>query len=563
MKKGNIVVVEASSTGFNYVEDIIKRGYEPIVLETWISSPDVREYFLSFRKQCYSNFPKEVTIIPAKETYEEALAAVKEFDPVLIFAGEENGVELAAHLASDLGLPGIDYNNIDRYIKKSAMHQTLIEHGIRGIRGRLVKSVEEAVAFAEELGSAHVVVKPTRSAGSQGLKLCSSIEEMKEGVQALLENVNYFGEKLSDVLIQERIYGTEFFVDTVSRHGKHRLTSIWKYDKIRTERGGYIYNTGESVTELEPGHTELVEYAFSVLEALEVKDGPVHAEYMIDKKGPVLIEVNCRPMGLSMPAEFLNQIIGHHETDFILDAFLDEKSFEEGLKKPYKLLRKGLFKMFITPKETLVEALPVRVILKHMRSVFKTSIPEETNQYLLPKTEDLNGSAGVVYMVHDDPDVVMTESAFLHELETKYFRMLFHGTGHKETPLKADCLSLKEVMEMTHCKGSTLVVSDDPEADSLEAMVVSTAGTEAALAGFDQVILDIPEYGEGSHVEKCVECIFTAMKKVRSGGRLIVPERFYQHIPYGRNMIEALMIIGGFKVMAPVFGMHDVVCGSR
>ena len=501
MRKGNIIVVEACSTGYNYVEDIIKRGYEPVVLETWIGSPDVREFFQAYRKRCYSLFPREVTILPASESYEEVLEQVRPYAPVLVVAGEENGVELASRLSTDLGLIGNDYKNIDRYTKKSVMHQALIDYGIRGIRGRMVKTLKEAEEFLEEIGTAHVVVKPARGCGSQGLKLCSTAKEIREGFRNIIGKTNYFGEALSEVLIQERIYGTEYFVDTISRHGKHRLTSIWKYDKVKTEQGGYIYNTGETVNELEPGHTELVEYAFSVLDALGIKDGPVHAEYMIDKKGPVLIEVNCRPMGLAMPAEFLNQILGHHETDLILDALLDDQHFENELKKPYHLLRKGMFKLFIAPKDTLVEAQPVSVILRHMRSIYKTTVTEENRQYLLPKTEDMEGNAGIVYMVHDDPEVVRAESALLHELETNYFRMLFHGAGKKETPLKSDCLSLKEVMEMTGCSGSTLVISDDPDAERLEAMVIRAAEMESALSGFDQVILDYPEYGEGSKIE--------------------------------------------------------------
>ena len=36
-----IVVVEATSTGANYIADIIKRGYEPVVLEPRISRDSV------------------------------------------------------------------------------------------------------------------------------------------------------------------------------------------------------------------------------------------------------------------------------------------------------------------------------------------------------------------------------------------------------------------------------------------------------------------------------------------------------------------------------------------
>lgn len=50
---------------------------------------------------------------------------------------------------------------------------------------------------------------------------------------------------------------------------------------------------------------------------------------------------------------------------------------------------------------------------------------------------------------------------------------------------------------------------------------------------------------------------------ISTGYNFIVPERFYQKIPYGRNMIEALMLIGGFKVQLPSCDVHDVVCGIR
>ena len=54
-----------------------------------------------------------------------------------------------------------------------------------------------------------------------------------------------------------------------------------------------------------------------------IQYGPVHGEYMIDEKGPVLIEVNCRPMGGGMSKQFMDLAFGQHETDSALDAYLD------------------------------------------------------------------------------------------------------------------------------------------------------------------------------------------------------------------------------------------------
>lgn len=144
---------------------------------------------------------------------------VRALDPLLVLPGTESGIDLATRLAEDLGLPGNPYKNIDAYTKKSAMHEALIRAGVRGIRGRLVKSFEEAGAFMEEIGSENIVVKPTRSAASQGIKLCSSADEVREGFEAIAGNTNIFGDVLDEVLLQERIFGTEYIVNTMSRCG--------------------------------------------------------------------------------------------------------------------------------------------------------------------------------------------------------------------------------------------------------------------------------------------------------------------------------------------------------
>ena len=52
---------------------------------------------------------------------------------------------------------------------------------------------------------------------------------------------------------------------------------------------------------------------------------PIHGEYIIYDKGPVLNEVNCRPCGGTRAPEFLDRISEQHETDSILEAYLNPK----------------------------------------------------------------------------------------------------------------------------------------------------------------------------------------------------------------------------------------------
>ena len=118
---------------------------------------------------------------------------------------------------------------------------------------------------------------------------------MIDAINELSNLTNIYGEKIEEFIVQERIKGEEYYVNTCSCDGVHQVSLIWKYGKVKTAEGGIIYDTIETINELGIGESEMVEYAYKVADALGIKYGPVHGEYMIDEKGPVLIEVNCRP----------------------------------------------------------------------------------------------------------------------------------------------------------------------------------------------------------------------------------------------------------------------------
>ena len=225
-KKRSIVIVEPFSTGFNLIDDVRARGYQPVaVVAPSLGTDEDRETFHQVKEMFLIRLPEEVPVIDENPNYEEVLEEVRKYDPLLVIAGSDFGVELATRLASDLGLRGNKWANIDKMTKKSEMHQALADYGIRYIRGRIVNSEEGAKAFYEELGTPHVVVKPTRGAGTQGVLFCEGLEETLAAVRRLLALAKE-NEYLSDILIQERIIGKEYIVNTVSSRGRHRLASM-------------------------------------------------------------------------------------------------------------------------------------------------------------------------------------------------------------------------------------------------------------------------------------------------------------------------------------------------
>ena len=123
----NIIIVEAISTGYNLVEDVRRRGYNPVVLESpGEASDDLKNMY----KDSYSLFYSQPEIIQASENYEETFAMAKQYAPLLVLAGSEQGVGLAAQLTEDLGLLGNPIKNLDAMTKKDAMHEALKAAGI-------------------------------------------------------------------------------------------------------------------------------------------------------------------------------------------------------------------------------------------------------------------------------------------------------------------------------------------------------------------------------------------------------------------------------------------------
>ncbi len=190
------------------------------------------------------------------------------------------------------------------------------------------------------------------------------------------------------------------------------------------EGGGVAYNYTETLSHLEAGCSTLVSYAFDVLDALRVKYGNIHSEFMIDKDGPVLIELNCRVMGSDLTADFLDRILRHHETDLALDAYLYPQNFLAHINDPYRPLARGLKKHLITASEIDVISAPAFTIAKELESFCEAHMSFFGADHL-PKTVDLSSGSGVIFLANEDEDRLHRDRDFLERVEKSYFNMLF------------------------------------------------------------------------------------------------------------------------------------------
>ena len=555
----HIVIVEIISTGINYVGDALARGYKPVVLEVdYPGTEEERAQFAEAQRAARASLPEGVPCIHVSNDYPAVLELVRTYAPVAVVAGSEFGVELATHLGSDLGLPGNPWSMIGKMTRKDEMHRALAEHGVRAIRGRIVRSEAEAEAFYQELGTTHTVIKRARSAATLGVHLCEGFEEMMEAVRAELA-VSASDGNVGDILMQERIIGKEYIVNTVSCAGRHRLVSMWAYDKVHMN-GSNIYNYAESVSRLDIGHSALVRYAFDVLDAIGLQYGPVHGEYMVDEKGPVLIEVNCRPMGAGLERHFVEKIFGEHETDCALDAYVDPVKFNRDRLMPYRPLRKGVIKIFILPDDVTLASAPVLQLVRQLPSFYDGIFERIGRDPFLARTKDLETAGGTVFLVHDNEETVMEDCAFLHRLEMQYPQMLFNQVERNKAR-KITRHPVETLLKEADCHGATVVFSDTAtEAEG--AVVIDGRQLEAAYDSYENAILDLSKPETFADVESVIEQIFVFLGKVRAGGRVLVPESTYCHLPYGATGMEILLHAKGFRIEAPLAGKGRMIFAS-
>ncbi len=561
----NIIIVECISTGVNFIEDIINRGYNPIVLEPKIAETEEGE---EYRRTVYKEYERinyDFDMIYEKDSYEETLEEVKKYDPLLVLPGNERGVILATKLSHDLNLLGNPIENLDAMTLKDEMQKRLKEKGLRYIRGKVIDTIEDAIKFYDEENLNEVVIKPTYSAGSTSVRTCSNKEEMIETLKEFLaHSTNYYGDEDIEFLVQERINGEEYIVNTVSCKGKHQVTLIWKYTKIRTPEGAIVYDSSRTVNELSIGEAEMVEYAYDVADAIGIEYGPVHGEYMIDDDGPVLIEVNCRPCGANMEAKFLNRISGQHETDSILDSYLKPELFRLKSIKPYKLFAHGALKLFIVPNDLIARSAPMDEISLKFKSHYKTDMASVLDTALIPKTIDLHTSCGIVYLVHKDINEVEKTINLLRTIEKRAFSMVL-SENKKESPEKDDDTYLNELkpfLDLASTYGSGLIITDQ-HIENTEILQSKPEDIDKIKGEFDFVLLNLNKSYVRESDDNIVRISLRSLERVKSGGFVFIPKNTYEQIPSKRNGTEVLVQTLGLKIEVPPHGIKDIIIASR
>ncbi|MFY1636528.1 ATP-grasp domain-containing protein [Solwaraspora sp. WMMB335] len=346
-------------------------------------------------------------------------AALREQRVSFVISAGESGVELADLLNAELGTPGNGMSRPSSRRNKYDMVRAIRDAGLDHAATMVSADVDEVIEFADRTAGYPVVLKPVASSGTDNVVACSSPEQIRAVHEMILTSADRHGKPNTVVLAQEFLDGDEYFVNTVSRDGRHHTGEIWRYYKIRSAAGNIVYDYDEPLAPEDPVAQRLAAYTHQVLDALEVRHWAAHTEVMMTARGPVLVECAARFGGGQVPP--LNKrCFGTNQIEMFAQALLDPEGFDQLPTMAYELLAhvrdvsliNSLDQGMVPSQETLAE---IRSLPSYAHTLM--AHPEGT---MIPRTIDVATQPGWIFLVAEDPKQIQADYERLREIERDY-----------------------------------------------------------------------------------------------------------------------------------------------
>lgn len=280
--------------------------------------------------------PKAVGISYADEFYEVSTIdengiyqAAKDFraDGIMTLA-TDMPMRSVAYATSKLGLVGITYETAVKATDKGEMIKAFekkgVEHPWYFILPEIgaLKEIENRITYP-------CISKPVDNAGSRGVMLIHSHEELKEAVIYSSSNGRQGG-----VIIEEYLRGFEVSVEIMVVAGKSHVLQIT--DKLTTGAPHFVEMGHSQPSSLEKDSVKAIrDLAKRAVRAVGIENGPAHVEIMLTENGPKMIELGARMGGDNITTHLVPLSTGIDMVKATIQVALGEKpdiepKFEKG-----------------------------------------------------------------------------------------------------------------------------------------------------------------------------------------------------------------------------------------
>ncbi|MBO0882607.1 MAG: ATP-grasp domain-containing protein [Mycobacterium sp.] len=405
-----VALVDAYSMGRHLVPAMQRHGAECVHVRS--PSPDVYLSQLPFPDGFIDDVRHDGDVVATA-------SALRKRGVSCVIAGGESGVELADQLSAELGTPGNGMSRLTARRNKYDMALAVRDAGLAYGATIVSSDVDEIIAWAETTVGYPIVLKPVSSCGTDNVVACSSPEQVRAAHEKIKASPDRFGMTNTVVLAQEFLEGDEYFINTVSRDGKHHTVEIWRYYKIRLPGGNIIYDYDDPLSPDDPVAKKVESYTHQMLDALEIRHWASHSEVMMTARGPVLVECAARVGGGQVP-EINNRCFGTNQIELLALAATKPDEFNRLPTTAYQLLQHPRNVSLINSRDRGV--VPSHETMAAIRALpsYAHTLMAHPEGHPLPRTIDVATQPGWIFLISDDPEQIRADTEKLRQIERDY-----------------------------------------------------------------------------------------------------------------------------------------------
>ncbi len=218
-----------------------------------------------------------------------------------VVAVDDAATVIAARACAELGLSHNAPEAVSAARDKCLMRQTLAGAGVPGARFRIFHTHDDPRAIADSI-EYPCVIKPTRLSGSQGVIRADDPAQFTAAFQRSRAIVLATGGEpgmggAGRLLVEEYIPGAEVVVEGMLAQGTLHVLAL--FDKPDPLVGPFFEETIYTTPSRLPEQTQraIGQCCEAACAALGLREGPIHAEFRVNERGPWVLEVAARSIG--------------------------------------------------------------------------------------------------------------------------------------------------------------------------------------------------------------------------------------------------------------------------
>ena len=195
-----------------------------------------------------------------------------------------------AYATTKLGLVGITYDTAVKATDKGEMFKAFETANVEHPWFYILKSSSDLAGLVSKI-TFPCITKPVDNAGSRGVMLVHSPNELRHAVEYSSENG-----RSGSVIVEEYLEGKEVSVEIIVINGIVHVLQVT--DKLTTGAPHFVEMGHSQPCGLGDGNVEKIKnLAERAVKAIGILNGPAHVEIMLTDRGPKMIELGARMGG--------------------------------------------------------------------------------------------------------------------------------------------------------------------------------------------------------------------------------------------------------------------------